>query len=128
MPVTSPEVELMVATAGLPLVHVPPGMGWLKVEVPLWQAEREPVIGLSNVTVIARLVLQPDGNVYVIVSTPAETLVTRPVVALTVAIAGLLLVHVPPGAASLSEVVAPRQNVAMPVMGANAFTVRFLIA
>jgi len=51
----------------------------------------------------------------------AETLppVTRPDVILIEAIAGLLLLHVPPVAVSLKIVVAPPQIIAVPVMGVD---------
>jgi hypothetical protein len=54
---------------------------------------------------------------YVIVTVPAATPVTKPV-EVTVATDGLLLLHVPPGVASLSNVDAPTQVDELPVIGA----------
>lgn len=51
------------------------------------------------------------------VTVPAETPVTSPVV-LTVATEGLLLLHEPPGVASLRRVDAPTQVDELPVIGA----------
>ena len=56
--------------------------------------------------------------------------VTIPVVAPTDAMAGLLLLHIPPGSASLSVVVEPAHRLALPVMGevpGMAFTVIVVI-
>lgn len=50
-----------------------------------------------------------------ITDTPGVTPVTRPVL-LTVATAGVPLLHVPPEVASLNGVVSPTQTVALPVM------------
>ena len=62
-PETRPVVGLIVATAGLPLVHVPPGIAWLKVVVPPWHADKLPVTGLSRLIVSALVVAHPEGNV-----------------------------------------------------------------
>ena len=59
---------------------------------------------------------------------PAETPVTTPAVATTVAIAGRLLVHVPPGVASESVVVVPTHIPVAPVMGDIGFTLTVLVA
>lgn len=63
-----------------------------------------------------------------IVAVPAETPVTKPV-EVTVATAGLLLLHVPPGVVLLRRVDAPTQVEELPVMGAmllDGVTVRDL--
>ncbi len=52
-----------------------------------------------------------------IVTVPEATPVTTPVDEPTVAIAVLLLLHVPPDVALLSVVVLPWQTLAVPVMG-----------
>ena len=58
------------------------------------------------------------------VAEPVVTPVTTPVPVPTVATLALLLVHVPPLAASASVVVCPWQMVEpTPVIGANTFTV-----
>jgi hypothetical protein len=55
----------------------------------------------------------------VIVTVPEATPVTTPVVEPTVAIAVLLLLHVPPDVALLSVVILPGHTLAVPVMGDN---------
>jgi hypothetical protein len=60
--------------------------------------------------------------IYLIIAVPADTPVTTPE-ASTEAMAGLTLLHVPPGTALLNAVVAPRQTPAIPVIGNNGFTV-----
>ena len=50
---------------------------------------------------------------------PVVTAVTKPVDEPIVAIPGLLLVHDPPGVASLSNVVEPIHKVDKPVIGAG---------
>ena len=60
---------------------------------------------------------------------PAETPVTNPVEEPTVAIAGLLLLQVPPGVALLNAEVPPTVVVVMPAMvTGTAFTVTLLNA
>jgi hypothetical protein len=51
--------------------------------------------------------------------TPAPTAVTKPEEEPMTATAGLLLDHVPPGAASVSVVVRPAQSRCMPTIGAG---------
>jgi hypothetical protein len=60
----------------------------------------------------------------VITEVPGATPATMPDEEPTVAIPGLALVHVPPGAPSVSVVVAPVQTVSVPPIGVGArFTV-----
>lgn len=54
------------------------------------------------------------------VTAPAATPVTTPVAELTVALAVLLLLHVPPAVASVSVVLIPVHNVEAPEMAAAA--------
>jgi hypothetical protein len=66
----------------------------------------------------------------VIVAPPAATPVTKPAEP-TVAIAGALLLHIPPGVTSLNEVVAATHTFAIPVIEAgttgNGFTVTIAV-
>lgn len=58
------------------------------------------------------------------VAVPADMPVTTPVAESIVAFEGLLLIHVPPGVAWLSVVVAPTHTLRVPVIAAvAAFTV-----
>jgi hypothetical protein len=68
-------------------------------------------------------------TVYVIVAVPSETPTRTPVDEPIAATAVLLLVHTPPGVASLSVVVVPAQIVVVPVIGdATALTVTTVVA
>lgn len=84
-----------------------------------------PVIAAGNGSTVKVIVVkQPDGVVYVIVVVPgagvAETPVTTPVPKPTVAIAGVLLVHVPPGTEWVSVVLLPWQTDEEPPIAAGA--------
>ena len=60
---------------------------------------------------------------------PGPVPVTTPVAVTTVAVPGALLVHVPPGAESLSAVVAPAQTYFMPLIAEGArFTMTDAVA
>ena len=72
--------------------------------------------------------MQPVVVVYVIIAVPFVTPETAPDEMSTVAIAVLLLLHVPPLVASLNVVVLPAQTVVMPVIGAMGFTVTVVVA
>lgn len=98
IPVTTPESEPMVAIVTFPLVHVPP-VGVLPSPIlEPTQTDDGPVIapgiGLTVTTIEAK---HPDGIVYIIVTTPAETPVNIPESDPIVATDVLLLVHTPPG-------------------------------
>ncbi len=81
-----------------------------------------------GLTVIAFVRIQPVDPVYVIVAVPAEIPVTTPVVLPTVATPGALLVHVPPGVASVNVIVEPTHTADGPAITAgNAFTVITLV-
>ena len=65
-----------------------------------------------------------------IVAVPADTALTTPVLALTVATAVLLDVYIPPDVAEVNVVVAPAHIVAVPVSAStlgSAFTVTVLV-
>ena len=111
----------MVASAVLLLVHVPPAPASDREVVAPTQAFSVPPIaagsGLIVTTAVAEQVVLV---VYVIVVVPAETAVTRPLLA-TVATAVLLLVHDIVGVvASLSIVVLPAQADNTPVIAAGS--------
>lgn len=130
MPVTKPEL-VTVATVGLELAHVPPLVG-LKVVVLLIQIDVLPVIDTGGLAFMVTGFVGFDKHpvvefVKTKVALPAFTPVTRPAL-LTVAIATLLLVHVPP-LVGLNVVVAPAQIVEFPVIetGGLGFTVMALV-
>jgi hypothetical protein len=84
-----------------------------------------PVIagGLGS-TVIVVVAIQPVDKMYDIVVVPALIPVARPVETPMVAIAGVLLLHVPPGMLLLSEVELPLHSSAVPVIApGTGFTV-----
>lgn len=58
-------------------------------------------------------------RVYVITAVPHPTPVTSPTVGITGATAVLLLLHEPPGVASVSVLDPPRQKLVVPVMAAG---------
>jgi hypothetical protein len=70
-------------------------------------------------TVRTAVLIQPPGNVYVIVVLPTATPVATPVFRPMVAIAVLLLLHVPPASASDNEVVVPTQVFSVPLIAAG---------
>jgi hypothetical protein len=70
-----------------------------------------------GLTVMVATVLQPVAViVYVMSTTPAATPVTTPLEEPTVAVALLLLAHVPPDVASLRVIVEPSQTVDEPAI------------
>jgi hypothetical protein len=79
-------------------------------------------------TVSIAEMLHPPVVVYTMVLVPAPTALTRPV-PLTVATGVKLLLHVPPGTASLKLVVVPTHTVVVPSIAVGlAFTVTTLAA
>jgi hypothetical protein len=77
-----------------------------------------PVIGNIGLTVTTTLALHPPPIAYVMRAVPPATPVTTPEL-LTVAIAVLLLVHVPPEMLSNSGRVLPAQTGVFPVIAGN---------
>ena len=117
IPLTTPVPEPTVASDVLLLLHVPPVVASLKVVVEPIHTLATPVIDAGfGLTVTPNTAVQPAGSVYVMVAVPADTPVTIPVPAPTEAIEVLLLLHVPPLVASLSEVVSPTQTLLTPVI------------
>ena len=106
-PVTMPPADTL-ATEGVPLLHTPPGTVLVSSDVWPTQTFADPLIGAGNgFTVTIRTALQPvTGSVYIIVSRPALIPVTTPV-AETVPIAGVVVLHAPPGVAEVKAAVRP---------------------
>ena len=130
MPVTTPAL-VTVATDGLLLTHVPPLVGD-KVVVNPAQILDAPVTlttgsGFTVTGVVAEETQPVAPSVNVNVAEPPETPVTTPAL-VTVATAGLLLVHVPPVEGD-KVVVEPAQIVFGPAMftSGNAFTVNVVV-
>lgn len=115
MPVTKPD-ELTVAIEVELVSHVPPEGVPVSVVVPPIQMLLLPVI-VALVETVNDFVTKLAPTVYVIVQVPADTPVTKPV-ELTVAIEGLLLLHVPPGVLSVRATDAPTQVPEGPMIGA----------
>jgi hypothetical protein len=129
-PVTRP-VASTVAIAVLLLLQVPPIVASFKLLVAPTQALGVPVMAagavLTDTTVDARV---PQPVVYLMVTLPVATPVTTPVVDTTVAIPLLVLLQVPPDAASVSVMVDPEQSGALPLMadGADLTVIAVVVA
>lgn len=118
-PVTTPVEEPTVAIDPLPLLHVPPAVASVRLDVEPAHASVVPEIPTGNgLTVIGVVVIQPVPIVYVIVALPVATPVTTPPV-LTIAVAISLLLHAPPAVASVTLVVKPRHTFPLPVIAAG---------
>lgn len=114
MPVVGPEVAA-VATPVAPLVHVPPGVVLERVVVaPPSHTFREPVMAPGSGSMVTSFVTKPQP-VNVIVVVPELIPVTTPD-AFTVALAGVELLHVPPGTPLESVMVLPGHTLPGPVM------------
>lgn len=124
-PVSTPVEEIIVATDVLPLIHVPPAVASLSVMAEPMHTPGPPVMAAgSGLTVTAVVMIQVVGSVYVMVALPGATPVTTPVPEVTVAIAVLLLLHVPPKLPSDNINVDPWQKGTLPDMAAgNGLTV-----
>ena len=128
--VTPPDVSPIVATPGLLLVNESPGpVAQDMVPVVPMHKAATPVIGarVEGLTVTSRVTEQPPLTAYVIVVIPAALPLTTPVVP-TVAIAVLLLLHVPPAVVLASVVDRPGVTVAVPVMPASVLMVTIAVA
>jgi hypothetical protein len=119
IPVTTPEVASIVATVGLALVHVPVLVVLVNVVVPPSHTVAVPAIAATvptTVTVFVAVGVHPV--LYRILTLPAATPVTIPVVKPTVALVGVPLDHVPPEVPSASVIVVPTHTiVGEPVIG-----------
>ena len=116
MPVKTPVLKPMVATAVLLLLQVPPEAASESVAVEPIHATVLPDIGLVGLTVTVAVAAQPDAFVKVIVAEPPEIPVTTPLPAPIVAIARLPLLQVPVTVVSLSVIVPPAHTGVLPVM------------
>ena len=101
-PVTTPLVASIAATLVVALLQLPPLVLLANVVTPAGQIFKLPVIGVDTESALTVSVFcavtvppQPPVTVYMILDVPAETAVTTPVVAFTVATAVLLLLHAP---------------------------------
>src|SRR4051812_41154478 len=108
MPVTTPVTACMVPTpaAAGSLLHIPPGIPFVRFTAnPAQTVCEPPIAGGSVSTVITIVVMHPVGNVYVIIAVPADTPVTSPDARPATATDILPLVQVPPTIASCNVVV-----------------------
>ena len=119
-PVTVPVVAPTEAIPELLLVHVDVPEGSVSVvELPTHTVGVPDIADGNGLTVTGVVAIQPVGSVYVIVSVPADTPVTIPDAAPTVA-KPLLAVQVPPGDVSPNVVVKPIQTLVTPVIAAGS--------
>ena len=102
MPVTTPVVASIVATLVVALLQLPPLVVLASVVVNPLHNTVVPVIAVETASALTvndfwavTVPPQPPVTVYMILDVPAETAVTTPVVAFTVATAVLLLLHAP---------------------------------
>jgi hypothetical protein len=109
-------------------LHVPPPIVQPRVVVVPVQRAVVPVITGMPFTVTAANEEHPTVLVNEIVTVPAATPDTIPVVGPTVAVAVLLLDQVPGPPASASVVVPPAHMEVIPVMGAMAVTLKTIVA
>ncbi len=118
-----------VATEISPLDHAPPVVLLAKEVVSPTQTCENPVIAAGKgLTASVDIPAQPVGNVYVIVTTPAETPVAIPVPPAIVATDVLLLVQAPPALALLKNVDEPTQTLAAPaIVAGSEFTVNVIV-
>lgn len=126
-PVTTPEVEPIVATDVVPAIQVPPVEVVLSVVVNPSQAYNVPVIGLGVGLTVATLVtgVHPVME-YEIIVVPGTIEVTTPEKVSMVAIVVLLLVHVPPETVLVSVVDTLGHNTAEPPIAEGGGTTLML--
>ena len=124
IPVKMPEPIPIVPVAGTVLLHVPPTGELLSViDEPSHTTDGPPMAAGNGFTVTAKERVQPAVLAVTMFTVPAALPVTTPV-ALTDAIAGLLLVHVTPGVVLVSVIVLPTHTAVGPVTTAGSgFTV-----
>lgn len=99
---------LTVATPVLLLLHVPPGVVLLNVVVCPIHTVAVPVIVFGSGLTVTVLVSEQDvGSVYTMFDVPGVNPVSIPEPIEIVAVAGVVLVHVPPAGIPVSVVVLP---------------------
>ena len=86
-------------------------------------APNVPVIGCIAFTVTVVVTKQPAAIVYVIVAVPPATPVTIPETVPTVALAVLLLLHVPPVTASVNVEVDPAHIITVPLIAVGVWLI-----
>jgi hypothetical protein len=118
MPVPAP----IVATAVLPLLHIPPAVVSINVVVKPAHILAVPVIAAGNESTVSVIpAAHPVADkVYIIVDVPGESPTATPEAVPIVAIPILLLLHFPPPVISLKEVALPAHTAVMPVIAAGA--------
>jgi hypothetical protein len=122
MPVATPVDDPMVATLRLPLVHVPPVAASVSdVVKPVQMLSEPPIAGGAAFTVTSAVTLQPVADIlYVMRDVPVAIPETTPVEVPIDATVVLLLLHVPPGVPSVSDVLPPTHIARLPVIGAGS--------
>ena len=113
----TPVVAPTVATPAFELDHVPPEVAFVLVIVLPTNTVVGPPIAEGVAFTVKDIVAVDVPTLYDMVTTPALIPVTIPVVRPTVAIAVLLLLHVPPVAALVSVRLLPTHTLGVPVMG-----------
>ena len=124
-PVTMPVAEPTLATVAALLIQWPPVVASVNVLVAVPHMLNMPAIVPGSAFIVTgRLTLHPVTSLYVIVDVPANTPATTPVPDPIAALAGALLIHVPPDVPSVSVAVAPAQIAGLPAIAAGiGFTV-----
>jgi len=125
IPFTIPEADPIVATIGVLLLHVPPGMEFPNaVAAPRQTCVTPVIVPGEELTVTVAAAAQPVLSVYDMVAVPIPAPVTPPVDGSIAAIVGVLLLHTPPVVPSVKLLVSPRQRPKVPEIGnGTAFTV-----
>ena len=99
------------------LLQVPPGVVMVSPAEPLTHTLDAPMIAVGNgFTVRVRVTLQPVGRIYLITDVPVATPLTMPVPEPIVAMAVLLLSHVPLPGLPLSALVVAGHTCMVPVI------------
>lgn len=72
-PVTTPVPDTMVATPGVPLLHVPPDVAFVSVfDKPIHTSIEPAIVSGFEFTVTTAVLLQPVDMIYVIVLVPDD--------------------------------------------------------
>lgn len=124
--VATPVVGLIVATAVLLLLHVPPGVLLKKDTTEPAHARDGPIIESRTTQLLSRTVywaLQPAADVYVTTQVPTPTPVIIPEVGLMVSTVGHALDHVPPGGVAAMVIKFPVHTTVGPLIIGVGFTV-----
>jgi hypothetical protein len=119
----------MAATAVLSLLHVPPGVVLDKVSVAARHVAMLPVIaeGTGFTVSVWPIAHRVTGSVYSMIAVPTATPPTMPDEVMEATLTSLV-VHMPPGVASLKVTVEPTQTDAGPDMGAGKGRTRITVS